>query len=101
MQVSMGTKTLLPWAEEGMGEICWPNQIKSTLEVSPGAETGSLLQHCFPLPCCCPMPPLPAVTLNSNLLQAGCLKTLHIPKALGVMSDKQTAILGNRLLLSC
>lgn len=52
MQVAMGTKTLLPWVEESMGQICQPNKAKSTQEVSPGAETGSLLQHSYlPLPC--------------------------------------------------
>lgn len=102
MKVAMGTRTLLPWAEESTGETCRPNQIKNTEEVSPGVETGSLLQHsACPCPVVIPAPPVPAVKLNSNLLQTGCLKVLWIPKALGVMSDKQPPILGNRLLLSC
>lgn len=84
MQVPMRTKTLLSWAEESMDEICWPNQTKSTLEVSPGEETGFLLQN----PDGIPVPLLPAVKLNSNLLQTGSLKILRIPKALGLMSDK-------------
>lgn len=93
MQVAMGTKTLLPWAEESMGEICQPNPIKSTKGVSPGQK----LAPCFSTACLCPAvvpsPLLPAVKLNSNLLlQTGCLKILHIPKALGVMDDKQTPI---------
>lgn len=51
MQVAMGTKTLLPWAEESMGEIRQPNPIKSTKGVSPGQK----LAPCFSLslPCCC------------------------------------------------
>lgn len=67
-------KTLLPWAEESMGQICQPTKAKSTQEVSAGAETGSLLQHSTCLcPTIIPAPLLPAVKLNSNLLQTGCL----------------------------
>lgn len=102
MKVAMGTRTLLPWTEESTGGTCRPNQIKNTEEVSPGVETGSLLQHsAYPCPVVIPAPPVPAMKLNPNLLQTGCLKVLWIPKALGVMSDKQPPILGNRLLLSC
>lgn len=91
MQVALSTKTMLPWAEESMDEICWLKQIKGTQEVSPGAETGFLLQN--------PAPLLPE-DLDSNLLQTRSLKILGIPKALGQMSDKQHPILGSRLLLS-